>query len=162
MNHGGAFILQYSLSCAIKGRRGVLKVAAATLVLRKLGSRTPLHTKAKVAHGHLGPIPLIPPKNAVRDPLEQTQESLTQTLVAAALTLNLLSAICGAEGGGEAAHLRLGYPQPSLQIIPLIPPRLNPCPQPCSPHFNLLPPLRRLLQRLLQPLPLYTVLLGRI
>ena len=48
VNHGGAFGLQYSFNRAIKGRRGVLKQAAATLVLLKLeGSGTPLPTNPK-------------------------------------------------------------------------------------------------------------------
>ena len=99
VNHGGAFRVQYTLSPATKGGRGGLKVAAATLVDLKL--------EAQVGDVHLGPISLLPPKNALRQPPQQTQESLTPTPAA---TLTLQPCVLGGEGGGEAAHLRLSHP----------------------------------------------------
>ena len=61
-----------------------------------------------MVHVHLGPMSLLPTKNALRQPLEQIKESLTPTPAPATLTLHpwwthpLVGGAGPNEGGGEA------------------------------------------------------------
>ena len=141
-NHGGAFKLQWSLSCAAKGRREGLTVARANLGGPRIrGVLYPASHSAQVAHVHLGPISLIPPKTPFSHPPDQIKKSLPRTPAAAAnLSLNpVLGNECSAEGGGEDAHLRLYHPWPLLEVFRGPLQRLHLRPQLCRPHFGLLP-----------------------
>ena len=106
-----------------------------------------------MAHLHLGPILLLPPKNALGQAPHHSQESLTPTPTAT-LTLHsrqanpLLGGEGGTEGGGEVAHLRLSDPQALPEVIPRPPQTLHLHLQLCRLHLSLL--LRLRLVRLLQ------------
>ena len=70
VNHGGALEVQYPLRSATKGVRAGLRVAAAMHVgrpkIRGVGVST--SHEAEVAHVHLGPVSLLPTKNALGQP----------------------------------------------------------------------------------------------